>query len=63
MTFEDLLKLKERLGTKVYDEAMFGTSSKKSNKPENFKRVNKNRYAKSNNLLTSSNESEELFLT
>lgn len=44
MSFGDLLKLKQRLGTKVYDEAMFGTSSKKTKKPDNFKRVNKNRY-------------------
>ncbi|KAF4519075.1 hypothetical protein B566_EDAN001667 [Ephemera danica] len=43
MSFGDLMKLKDELGTKVYDEAMFGTSSKKSSQPKSFKRVNKNR--------------------
>ncbi|XP_043255085.1 ribosomal RNA processing protein 36 homolog [Colletes gigas] len=40
MSFEDLQKLKEKLGTKVYNEALFGP--KKVRKVV-FKRVNKNR--------------------
>lgn len=40
MTFEDLQKLKEKLGSKVYDEAMFGT---KKTVVKEFKRANKNR--------------------
>lgn len=40
MSFEDLQKLKEKLGSKIYNEAMFG--SKKVKKPV-FKRENKNR--------------------
>lgn len=40
MSFEDLQKLKEKLGTKVYNETIFGKKNKK--KPE-FKRENKNR--------------------
>lgn len=40
MSFEDLQKLKEKLGTKVYNEAVFGP--KKARKVE-FKRENKNR--------------------
>ncbi|XP_015584831.1 ribosomal RNA processing protein 36 homolog [Cephus cinctus] len=40
MSFEDLQKLKEKLGTKVYNEAMFGT--RRAKKTE-FKRENKNR--------------------
>nr|CAD7449485.1 unnamed protein product [Timema bartmani]CAD7463904.1 unnamed protein product [Timema tahoe] len=40
MSFEQLLQLKEELGTKVYNEAIFGASSMNDN---NFKRANKNR--------------------
>ncbi|XP_053984362.1 ribosomal RNA processing protein 36 homolog [Hylaeus volcanicus] len=40
MSFEDLQKLKEKLGTKVYNEALFG--SRKVRKVD-FKRENKNR--------------------
>lgn len=40
MTFEDLQKLKEKLGSKVYNEAMFGT---KKTVQKDFKRANKNR--------------------
>jgi hypothetical protein len=40
MSFEELQKLKEQLGSKVYNEAMFGTSQTKET---NFKRENKNR--------------------
>jgi ribosomal RNA-processing protein 36 len=40
MSFEELQKLKEQLGSKVYNEAMFGTSHIKKT---NFKRENKNR--------------------
>lgn len=41
MSFEELQKLKEKLGTKVYNEAMFGKSKVKK---KAFKRDNKNRY-------------------
>lgn len=41
MSFGDLQKLKERLGTKVYNETLFGKKMKK--KKEDFKRENKNR--------------------
>ncbi|XP_032454982.1 ribosomal RNA processing protein 36 homolog [Nasonia vitripennis] len=40
MSFEDLQKLKEKLGTKVYNAAMFGV---KKTKAVAFKRENKNR--------------------
>lgn len=40
MSFEDLQKLKEKLGTKVYNETVFGSRKKKS---VQFKRENKNR--------------------
>ncbi|XP_046750541.1 ribosomal RNA processing protein 36 homolog [Diprion similis] len=40
MSFEDLQKLKQKLGTKVYNEAMFGASRRKKT---DFKRENKNR--------------------
>ncbi|GFG38551.1 hypothetical protein Cfor_07100 [Coptotermes formosanus] len=40
MSFEELQKLKERLGSKVYNEAMFGAHEVKRT---NFKRENKNR--------------------
>jgi len=40
MSFQDLQKLKEKLGTKVYNETIFG---KKSKKEHEFKRENKNR--------------------
>lgn len=46
MSFEDLQKLKEKLGTKMYNETIFGKKSKKKpEKPEKtkFKRENKNR--------------------
>ncbi|XP_059475351.1 ribosomal RNA processing protein 36 homolog [Neocloeon triangulifer] len=46
MTFEELMKLKEQLGTKKYDEAMFGASSSRSRNLDHnrtFKRANKNR--------------------
>lgn len=47
MSFEDLRKLKEKLGAKVYNEAMFGTDltrRKRSGEGNNdFKRANKNR--------------------
>ncbi|KAK6641294.1 hypothetical protein RUM44_013003 [Polyplax serrata] len=41
MSFEDLKKLKDKLGSKVYKEAMFGR--KKSLPKTQFKRENKNR--------------------
>jgi len=40
MSFEDLQKLKERLGTKIYNETMFGKKSEKRPKKD-FKRENK----------------------
>ncbi|XP_063982036.1 ribosomal RNA processing protein 36 homolog [Diachasmimorpha longicaudata] len=40
MSFEDLQKLKEKLGSKVYNEAVFGTRRVKKTE---FKRENKNR--------------------
>jgi len=40
MSFEELQKLKEQLGSKVYNEAMFGAREMKKS---NFKRENKNR--------------------
>lgn len=41
MSFEDLHKLKEKLGSKIYKEAFFGPG--KVNKKIDFKRENKNR--------------------
>lgn len=43
MSFEDLQKLKEKLGTKVYNETIFGKKSKKKTEKMEFKRENKNR--------------------
>ncbi|XP_071454012.1 ribosomal RNA processing protein 36 homolog [Hetaerina americana] len=40
MSFEELQKLKEKLGAKVYNEAMFG---QRKGSPSNCKRKNKNR--------------------
>ena len=40
MSFEELQKLKEELGSKVYNEAMFGAHDTKKT---SFKRENKNR--------------------
>ncbi|XP_063221930.1 ribosomal RNA processing protein 36 homolog [Bacillus rossius redtenbacheri] len=40
MSFEELLQLKEELGSKVYNEAMFGTATRKN---VDYKRENKNR--------------------
>ncbi|XP_070172803.1 ribosomal RNA processing protein 36 homolog [Polyergus mexicanus] len=40
MSFEDLQKLKEKLGTKIYNQTIFGNKSKKKTE---FKRENKNR--------------------
>lgn len=44
MSFESLINLKEKLGAKVYNEAVFGTSER-ANRPakKEFKRENKNR--------------------
>lgn len=48
MSFGELMKLKEQLGTKKYDEAMFGSSSssrsRNINPNRSFKRANKNRF-------------------
>lgn len=41
MSFEDLQKLKEKLGSKIYKEALFGPRT--VNKKTEFKRENKNR--------------------
>lgn len=46
MSFAELIKLKEQLGTKVYNEAMFGEDTSKVRKRADktqFKRDNKNR--------------------
>lgn len=45
MSFAELLKLKEELGSKVYNEAMFGgeTVGKRKKSQSEFKRENKNR--------------------
>lgn len=47
MSFADLIKLKEQLGSKVYNEAMFGDTGKDDRKRQKsktvFKRDNKNR--------------------
>lgn len=43
MSFEDLQKLKEKLGTKVYNETIFGKKNKKKIEKTEFKRENKNR--------------------
>lgn len=44
MSFEELQKLKEQLGAKVYNEAVFGVESKRNRKRKTvFKRDNKNR--------------------
>lgn len=41
MSFEDLQKLKEKIGVKVYNQTVFGT--KATQPKEEFKRANKNR--------------------
>lgn len=44
MSFEDLIKLKEKLGSKVYNEAVFGVAKPKVKKTKkDFKRINRNR--------------------
>lgn len=43
LSFEELQKLKEKVGAKVYREALFGTKDKNSNVKKLFKRENKNR--------------------
>lgn len=43
LTFEELQKLKEKIGAKVYKEAIFGANKTKDEKPRVFKRENKNR--------------------
>lgn len=47
MPFSELIKLKEKLGSKVYNEAMFGASAKDTRKrralKSEYKRENKNR--------------------
>lgn len=40
MSFKELMKLKEKLGTKIYNETVFGRKSKRKRE---FKRENKNR--------------------
>lgn len=42
MSFEELQNLKQKIGIKVYNEAIFGVSHKPKPKTD-FKRVNKNR--------------------
>lgn len=49
MSFAELIKLKEKLGSKIYNEAMFGTGTstepekRQKQQKEQFKRENKNR--------------------
>ncbi|KAJ0173786.1 hypothetical protein K1T71_010935 [Dendrolimus kikuchii] len=43
LSFEELQKLKENIGAKVYNEALFGQKNKQQEKPKVFKRENKNR--------------------
>ncbi|XP_039758167.1 ribosomal RNA processing protein 36 homolog [Pararge aegeria] len=43
LSFEDLQKLKEKIGAKVYTEVVFGKKQAMSYKPKVFKRDNKNR--------------------
>uniref|UniRef100_A0A1I8MXE3 rRNA biogenesis protein RRP36 n=1 Tax=Musca domestica TaxID=7370 RepID=A0A1I8MXE3_MUSDO len=47
MSFEEIMKLKEELGAKIYKEAVLGIDSSKKEKPKKetkeFKRLNKNR--------------------
>ncbi|XP_063831505.1 ribosomal RNA processing protein 36 homolog [Ostrinia nubilalis] len=43
LSFEELQKLKERIGAKVYNEALFGSKKVTEKKPKVFKRENKNR--------------------
>lgn len=43
LSFEDLQKLKERVGAKVYKQAIFGEKKEVRNVPKVFKRENKNR--------------------
>ncbi|CAH2094334.1 unnamed protein product [Euphydryas editha] len=43
LSFEDLQKLKERVGAKVYKQALFGEKKEVSDAPKVFKRENKNR--------------------
>lgn len=45
LSFEELQKLKERIGAKVYNEALFGKNTVGKSKEERkiFKRENKNR--------------------
>lgn len=45
MSFEELQKLKEKLGAKIYNETMFGKRNKNCTtaKKTDFKRANKNR--------------------
>ncbi|XP_073817573.1 ribosomal RNA processing protein 36 homolog [Musca autumnalis] len=47
MSFEEIMKLKEELGAKIYKEAVLGIDSSKNSKPKkeakDFKRLNKNR--------------------
>lgn len=45
MSFEELQKLKEKLGTKIYNETIFGktNNNRPPTKKTDFKRANKNR--------------------
>ncbi|XP_026500375.2 ribosomal RNA processing protein 36 homolog [Vanessa tameamea] len=43
LSFEALQKLKEKVGSKVYKQAIFGENKKVQNAPKVFKRENKNR--------------------
>lgn len=43
MSFEDLQKLKERIGSKAYNQKLLGSTSAAPNSSTAFKRANKNR--------------------
>lgn len=43
LSFEELINLKEKLGSKVYNETVYGTKAKHTENPQGLKRVNKNR--------------------
>lgn len=43
LSFEELIKLKEKLGAKVYNETVYGSKPNKDKSQKEFKRSNKNR--------------------
>jgi len=43
LSFEELINLKQKIGSKVYNNTVYGTSSKKAQSSKEIRRVNKNR--------------------